>query len=72
MSESQMIIYPRDLDVKGTICMDQRTENIEYPDTSVGATWRHICLWQNNVQISQCQHILVPITKCEHRVFLGT
>ena len=61
MSGSQMIIYPWDLGVKGIECMDQRTEDTEYPDISAGTAWRHVYLWQNNAQISQCQHIFVPI-----------
>lgn len=68
VSKSQMIIYCRDLDKKGAACMDQRTENIEYPDISADATWRHVYLWQT-MQISPCQHMLVPITKYDSKFF---
>lgn len=44
---SQIILYPWGLDMKGTACMDQRTENMEYPDISSGTAWRHV-YWQNN------------------------
>jgi hypothetical protein len=55
MSENQMITHPKDLDMNGTECMDQRTENNGYPDVSAGTAGRHVYLWQNSAQISQCQ-----------------
>ncbi|KAM7321196.1 hypothetical protein ACRRTK_019288 [Alexandromys fortis] len=59
MSENQMITHPKDLDMNGTECMDQRTENNGYPDVSA-----------EQCTDKSMSAVLVKATECDPWIFL--